>query len=234
MVPELINLVREVQNSEIFKDYILAGGTALTLQLGHRTSTDIDLFTTKKHNMFQILNYFEKNYKEYKESAGDSEFIRVFVNKIKIEMVSDEHKIIEKPKQDEGIKYFGINEIAAMKLRAVMGRTEARDFIDIAYLLKEMSLKRMFELYKEKYETISPAYLKRTLLEKSKSIKDGEWLVGIKMIRNDIDIKDVCNIIKKEIDIYNEDVGIGKKKIKKEKDVTSKFFKDDKKNKSGR
>ena len=106
----------------------------------------------------------------------------------------------------DGIRMVGLNEIAAMKLEAMRTRTEARDFIDIAYLLKEMTLKKMFELYKKKFDTISPLYMKRTLLNKSKSIKENEWLVGgIIMLKDDIQPKDVPAIIEKAIEIYNNE-----------------------------
>jgi len=39
---KLIDLLIELQSEPIFKDYILGGGTALALQIGHRKSIDID------------------------------------------------------------------------------------------------------------------------------------------------------------------------------------------------
>ena len=41
----LWNLLKELQGSKVFDDYFLVGGTALSLQIGHRMSDDIDLFT---------------------------------------------------------------------------------------------------------------------------------------------------------------------------------------------
>jgi hypothetical protein len=35
----------KIQNDVLFKDYYLVGGTAFSLQIGHRLSTDIDLFS---------------------------------------------------------------------------------------------------------------------------------------------------------------------------------------------
>ena len=49
--PEMYNLIKKLQSNTIFDNYILAGGTALALQIGHRTSTDIDLFSPKKHSV---------------------------------------------------------------------------------------------------------------------------------------------------------------------------------------
>ena len=151
LVPEMITMIKELQNYSLFKDHVLAGGTALSLQLGHRTSTDIDLFTQKLQNAEALLEFFRKNYNNFKIDFADNDYIRVYVNEIKIEMVHYEEKIIENPLDEEGIRLFSKNEIAAMKLSAITGRTEPRDFIDIAYLLKEISLKKMFDLYKEKY-----------------------------------------------------------------------------------
>jgi len=212
VVPEMIDMIKELQSDSLFKDHILAGGTALALQLGHRSSTDIDLFTSNIQKPNEIINYFNKKYIGINIDVADDEYIRIFANNVKIEMIYVNEKILEEPKIQEGIKLFGLNDIAAMKLKAITGRTEARDFIDIAYLLKEISLKNMFGLYKEKYETISPLYMKRTLLTKSKIIKDNEWLVGIKMLRHDIEPNDIPGLIANEIERYNKDINIGKLK----------------------
>jgi hypothetical protein len=44
----LFELLRELQSREVLRDYFLVGGTALGLQMGHRLSEDIDLFTKGK------------------------------------------------------------------------------------------------------------------------------------------------------------------------------------------
>lgn len=43
--PLLVNCLKKISESDIFKDFNLVGGTCLSLQLGHRRSIDIDLFT---------------------------------------------------------------------------------------------------------------------------------------------------------------------------------------------
>jgi Domain of unknown function (DUF1814). len=59
MVSEIIALIKELQSASLFKEHFLVGGTALTLQLGHRTSTDIDLFTLKEQNAIEIIQYLK-------------------------------------------------------------------------------------------------------------------------------------------------------------------------------
>ena len=212
VVQEMTDLIKGLQNDLLFKDHVLVGGTALALQLGHRTSTDIDLFTQKKQNTVSLVGYFKKNYTNTEIHIAKDDFIRLYANGIKVEMVWYEENIIKKAINEENIRLLGINEIAAMKLNTVTKRTEPRDFIDIAYLLKEISLEKMFDLYKENFGSISPLYMKRTLLTKSKSIKENDWLVGgIKMLRNDIEPKYVPVFIEKAIEEYNKNINVGKK-----------------------
>ena len=111
---------------------------------------------------------------------------------------------------DDNIKMIDKYEISAMKLKAIQGRTKARDFIDIAYLLQELSLEDMFDIYKKKYENISEKLLKRTLIIKCKTIKDNEWLADIKMLRNEIKPENVLMCIEKGIEDYNNKKHIGK------------------------
>ncbi|TDE00439.1 nucleotidyl transferase AbiEii/AbiGii toxin family protein [Flavobacterium sandaracinum] len=47
---EMWELLQRLMKDEKLKDYILVGGTALALRLGHRLSVDLDLFTTKTFN----------------------------------------------------------------------------------------------------------------------------------------------------------------------------------------
>ncbi len=39
-----LELIRKLQSDLIFQDFILVDGTALSLQIGHRISVDIDFF----------------------------------------------------------------------------------------------------------------------------------------------------------------------------------------------
>lgn len=45
--PELLAALRKLMLLPSLKDFILVGGTNLTLQRGHRMSIDIDLFSDK-------------------------------------------------------------------------------------------------------------------------------------------------------------------------------------------
>ena len=48
---KMLEIYYKLKENNLFKDFILAGGTALALQIGHRTSTDLDLFSFKKYDI---------------------------------------------------------------------------------------------------------------------------------------------------------------------------------------
>ncbi|WP_198402039.1 nucleotidyl transferase AbiEii/AbiGii toxin family protein [Flavobacterium crassostreae] len=51
--------------SDVFNDFRLVGGTALSLQIGHRESIDIDLFSDSEYGTLDfnaIENYLKANF----------------------------------------------------------------------------------------------------------------------------------------------------------------------------
>ncbi|WP_300790387.1 nucleotidyl transferase AbiEii/AbiGii toxin family protein [uncultured Bacteroides sp.] len=53
--PLLINYLRKILQSDIFREFNLVGGTCLSLQLGHRRSIDIDLFTSMDYGSMECI-----------------------------------------------------------------------------------------------------------------------------------------------------------------------------------
>jgi hypothetical protein len=45
---ETLGLLRSLMQHDFLTDFNLVGGTALALQIGHRLSVDLDLFTDKE------------------------------------------------------------------------------------------------------------------------------------------------------------------------------------------
>jgi predicted nucleotidyltransferase component of viral defense system len=198
---EMLNLYMDLKKEELFSNYILAGGTALALQLKHRTSTDIDLFTTQEQSNREILNKISEKYGTFYIDRINSNFLELNVKNIRLDIGQYKQKILEMPKTEEGITFFGTKDIAAMKLQATLTRTKSRDFIDIAYLLNIYSLKEMFDMYKKKYNTNDINTLKLGL-KRCRAIPDNEWKKDITMLRNDVIIKNIPDIIEREISKY--------------------------------
>jgi predicted nucleotidyltransferase component of viral defense system len=111
--------------------------------------------------------------------------------------------VLERPKEEEGITLFGLNDISAMKLRAINnGRREAKDYIDVCYLLEEMSLDTMLENYKKKYACDDITNVKKALSE-SNMINLYAWQ-NVKMLKHNFFISDIKTILNNEIQAYNK------------------------------
>ena len=94
---ELLNLLEILQKDTLFKDYLLVGGTALSLQLGHRKSIDIDLFTLNKQDNNAVKNKIDLLFKNNEVINNNENIFQVIINGIKVDFVSATGKLIEKP-----------------------------------------------------------------------------------------------------------------------------------------
>jgi len=196
------------QNEKLFASYNLVGGTALSLQIEHRISTDIDLFTKEKLNNEEILNFAKKIDKnvEIKNSTGI--IMQIFFpnsnpeRELKVDFVNYEYPLLEPlVENDDGIRLIGKNDISAMKMSAAGTRGyEARDFVDLFYLLKEIPIGKIVDNFKKKYSTDNIQHYLRSM-NYFDDISNESWL-AIKMIHDKLIIKDVKNTLDSEVNNY--------------------------------
>jgi len=202
----LWNLTRDLQKSEVFKDYFLVGGTSLALQMGHRKSVDIDLFTQKSIDKEAVFNFFDKNYAGYKVIRSQNIIHQFLVNDIKVDLVRHNSVLIEDVKEEDGIRYLGKKDISAMKLMAVANRGyEAKDFVDIYFLLKEIPLEDMFEYYKIKYNQDDVTAVKIALIYFN-DVSQDKW-DGVEYLGEHLPAEEIKRGILKEFDRYRKKTG---------------------------
>jgi len=69
-----------------------------------------------------------------------------------------------KPLQDQGVRIASLEDIAAMKLNAIIGSgSNVKDFVNIAYLSSYLTLKKMIQSYAAKYSGDNPAMALKAL-----------------------------------------------------------------------
>lgn len=148
--PELLELLRKIMSSDIFKDFNLVGGTSLALQIGHRFSIDIDMFGNSEIDEFEFIEELSTfgNVVVLKKSKN---IIILSVDGIKVDFVNYKYPLLEEITNIENIRLVSDKDIAAMKLNAIAGRGSRKDFIDLYFLLKRYSLKELLNFYKTKY-----------------------------------------------------------------------------------
>lgn len=159
---ELLELLKKLMSEDFFKDFILVGGTSLALQIGHRNSVDIDLFGNQEIDttiFIEILSLLGKV--EVKQTSKNI-FISE-INKIKVDFVKYKYPLLHNFIEIDGIRLASKQDIAAMKLNAILGRGSKKDFIDLFFLLKDFSLEEMMTFYQQKYSDGSLFLLQKSL-----------------------------------------------------------------------
>ncbi len=62
IAPATRELLNKLMSDDRLQDFVLVGGTSLALQLGHRLSVDLNLFTNTDFNEDSLRSYLERNY----------------------------------------------------------------------------------------------------------------------------------------------------------------------------
>lgn len=157
---EITDALQILMDAHELSSFRLVGGTSLSLQLKHRQSIDIDLFTDAGYGNvnFRTIDSFLKkkfNYTDFgnnqEESLGRMYFIGESVEKaIKLDLFYTD-LFIRPPVIINNIRMAGAEDIAAMKLELISGGGRKKDFWDIAELLERYPLSDLISFYKEKY-----------------------------------------------------------------------------------
>lgn len=145
-----LQLFEKLSTQSFINRFYLAGGTGLALQIGHRRSVDFDFFMPGDFETTSIINLLTSTGSFIRENE-EKNTINGQLNGVRISFFGYQYKIIDHFEKYGNIRITGLRDIAAMKLEAIAGRGSKKDFIDLYYLLKQYSLKEIFEFHAEKY-----------------------------------------------------------------------------------
>jgi predicted nucleotidyltransferase component of viral defense system len=139
-------------------NYYLAGGTALALEIGHRKSVDLDYFlagdidTVKLRQQLSELFgadrieilFEEKNTLWCSIDGVKVSFISRFDALLKPVIIIDPFRIVSK------------EDITLMKLSAICGREEYKDYFDLACIAEDTDVRTWLTNWQSAYPNIDP------------------------------------------------------------------------------
>jgi hypothetical protein len=156
IAPATFELIQQLQVLPALKEFYLVGGTALALQLGHRNSIDIVLFTLNNFSDTDILDLLIKHY-TVKEVFRRPGTIISLIDNIKTDFIRHNYPLLKPPATEEGITFLSKEDIAGMKFHAIIqSGKRLKDFIDVYFLLEHFSMKQMVDFFSEKYTYSNP------------------------------------------------------------------------------
>jgi len=149
--PDTLELLKALQEKEYLKGFCLVGGTALALQIGHRTSVDIDLFSDFEFDAGQLLENLSSDF-DFRLFYSAKNTLKGSIGEIKVDILAHRYPYVNDPVVIENILMASTPDIIAMKLNAISTSGQrVKDFLDIYYLFRQYSLTEMLGFYKTKY-----------------------------------------------------------------------------------
>ncbi|OIP87233.1 hypothetical protein AUK05_01730 [Candidatus Shapirobacteria bacterium CG2_30_35_20] len=142
-----------------FKDVgILAGGTALSMQINHRISYDFDVFTDKPIDdrfLLKLKKIFWEYEVEPMVDTGDELTVMLSGN-VKLSFVYFPFVKLEKAVETDSLDLFSINDLLANKAYALGRRKTWRDYVDIYWALKNnlIDLKKLITITEQKFDGV--------------------------------------------------------------------------------
>ena len=146
-----LELLKRLMGDERLQSFVLVGGTSLALQIGHRISVDLDLFTEKEFEADELREYLEQNYRLQTDYLAFAT-VKGEIEGVQVDCIAHAYPWLKPFVVEEGIRLASLEDICAMKLNAIAGNgTRIKDFVDVAYLSSMFSLEQMLKFYEEKY-----------------------------------------------------------------------------------
>lgn len=143
-----------LRKAGILKDFYLAGGTGLAIQLEHRVSLDLDFFTKKKIDVSFLIQKIKKIGKfSLKKEAPDT-LIGKF-NGTRISFLRYDYPCLFAFKRIKKIEIADIRDIGCMKISAISSRGTKKDFVDLFFICRKIIiLEKLLILFKKKYKRV--------------------------------------------------------------------------------
>ena len=128
----------------------LVGGTALALQYGHRRSVDLDFFGNTTEDIDELTEALHDSVECVVRGNCSKRIKSYMLNGVKVDIVNYDYPWIGDFVDEEGLRLASPQDIAAMKVNAVMGRGTKKDFIDVYFLLRHFSFAELINHEKGK------------------------------------------------------------------------------------
>ena len=152
--------------------FTLVGGTALSLQLGHRQSEDLDfLFDGEKIPATSIKRAIAKAFPDYKLIREDKEYqLDFLINRVKVTFFSTGAVLIPFVVREYSQKHRNLNIaqtdiIAVLKMATLAQRNTIRDYYDLYFIAKHLiPLQQIIERSKTMLPNISAITYTETII----------------------------------------------------------------------
>jgi hypothetical protein len=153
---EMRAVMKGFSRNALSKEFYLAGGTALALQLGHRFSIDLDLFSPTQEDVPALIEPLRHALKDFSPILSDSSWgnLIFLANNVRVGFFGYGYDLVEPAAQAEGIALASVADIGLMKMDALLSRASRKDFHDLYSICQRIPLRELLNLAPRKYPSM--------------------------------------------------------------------------------
>jgi hypothetical protein len=159
-------VLNKIQRVAARHEAILAGDSALVLQIGHRVSYNLDFFTRKPFRTDRLISEIRKATGLFRVLTGEEGTLILEIEGVKVAFFQYEYPFLAKIIEHAGTRIAGMLDIASMKVIAISQRGVKRDFVDLYFILQEIPFHLIAAHTVERFgrERINPAHIGKSLV----------------------------------------------------------------------
>lgn len=149
----------------IKKQFYLAGGTAVALQIEHRDSVDFDFFTEHEFNNAELLALLQSQFRteNIKVTQELPNTLTALIMGVSASFFVYKYPLIEPTVDTEYLRLASIADVGAMKLGAILSRHVFKDYVDLYVICKQIPLPELCAYAKRKYPNVDIGVYLRSL-----------------------------------------------------------------------
>lgn len=198
VAPGTLALLKHLQTEPVLRSTRLVGGTALSLQIGHRKSDDLDLFSVEPLDGMVVQQVLVDKY-GFVPSVIDQNTLAGFIQGVKIDVIYHPFPWLDNAIEEDGLRIATKKDIAAMKMHAIINSGKRpKDFVDIAFLSMYFSYNDIKRLLLRRYPAYDPIMADRAVIYFGDV--DEALIPEINMIKYEFDFERITNRIIKMTD----------------------------------
>ena len=194
--PATLELLKKIMQMPLLQSFNLVGGTALSLQIGHRISVDLDLFSNQDFDNATIIRALEA-VGNLAVLVDNPPFLQVRLDDVKVDMLKYPYAFVEQYNEIEGVRLVSVETIATMKLLAIARRGAKKDFFDIYFLLERYTLAQLLAQFEKTLPYIDTFHIVKSMTY----FCDAEEELNPKMLIK-VSWQTVKKTIEKKVEIY--------------------------------
>lgn len=156
VTPAMREIMSAFAETPLANEFYLAGGTALALQLGHRLSVDLDYFSQTQSDIPALAEPLRRALKDFAPVPSDSSWgnLVFLAGDVRVGFYGYGYDLVRPLNQTEAGRLASMQDIALMKMDALLARASRKDFYDLYFIGKRISLREVFDLAPQKYPSV--------------------------------------------------------------------------------